>query len=241
MDESHGERGALPHDGLAGSVELASDRGHGHASGEPLPDLLPLLLREGGLTTELFAVPFSAVKPRVRALNDQVPLEFRDRRYDAHRHLSGGAREVHSAEREAMNAHAHRGQLFDGLAYVDRVAAEPVKLRYEQHVVRLQLVDQLCEAGPLAGRDAAADAFGYDAVRLHAEACARDLVDLVEWCLFFGADAGIEKRSAHGCAPRGVYGKGVRILRHVQNLSRVIFGHMRAACTKASGFVRNHF
>ena len=49
-----------------------------------------------------------------------------------------------------MVPHAHLGQPGDGGGDVDRVAAQPVQLGDDQHVILLELVQKLDEAGPRA-------------------------------------------------------------------------------------------
>jgi len=224
-------------DGLARGAEVAGNLAHSDAlvaalAGDPF-----LFRSEGGLTAERLSFCLRANQPRLRSFNDQISLELSDRRNNAHGHLSCWTGEVYAPKREAVNPDAHIGEPLNAGANVHCIATQSIKFSDYEYVTALKAVDELAESSPLTGGDAAADALADDAFALYLEASAAYFDYLILGSLVGCADAGIHKGSAHFVAP-GVSVEGVRILPHVQNLSRVIFGHAVLAWTKSSDCVR---
>jgi NAD(P)-dependent dehydrogenase (short-subunit alcohol dehydrogenase family) len=84
--------------------------------------------------------------PRTResgggTLKQQLAFELGDHRQHRRGHLSGRAREVCSAQREAMNVDAHCRPFVDGRTHINRVEAVPVKFRDDQHIASFQSLE----------------------------------------------------------------------------------------------------
>jgi hypothetical protein len=224
---------------LAASAELAGKGGDCLALPKAYTDAELLAFRERWLAAQSLSFGLGAGESCLRPLNDQVPLELGDRRDDAHGHFPGWAAEIDSTEREAMNTNPHIGELLNGRAHVHRVPAQPVELSHYEHVASLKAIHELDEARALAAWNAATNTLADDAMGLYCEASSAYLQHLVGRGLIGGADAGVQK-GAHSVSP-GVFRKDVRILPHVQSVSRVIFGHLLTAWPKSTGFVRAIF
>ena len=79
------------------------------------------------------------------ALDEQVALELRNRRYHRHRHLAGGASEVHASKGQAMDANALGSEVLNGCADVHRVTPKAVKFGYDQDVAFFEALYQFAE------------------------------------------------------------------------------------------------
>jgi hypothetical protein len=225
-------------DGRTGDFELAGKSSDGRPFFDPAADGGTPLGAECWLPPEALALLLRSQEPLVRPFNNQISLKLRDRRDDAHGHLSRWTGEVNPPERQAVDTHAHIGQPLNGLTHIHGVPTEPVQLRDYQYVVRLKTIEELLEARALDGESAARDAFLYDALALNMETRRRNLMDLIHGGLFCGADAGVEKGSGHWFYSSWVFEKGVTILLYAQNKSRLVFEHVLRACTKTLVFVR---
>lgn len=235
--ETGAQIGSDAPDGRATGGELAGESGNRRSYFDAFCDGGSLLDAQSVFPAESFTIGLCARQPRVRPLNDQVAFELCNCGDDGHCHLARRAAEIHPAKREAMHADPDHIKVLHGLLYVDGIPSEPVQLRYKQHIVRFESVKQLGKPLPLGRGDAPANALLNDALAIDIKTRSRDLGDLIHCGLFDGADAGIQKRSAHGVLG-WVFVIGARILLHAQNVSRVIYEQVLRACTQTSGFVR---
>lgn len=78
----------------------------------------------------------------MRPRDQQVPLELCDGIERVHRHRAGRTREVSAPKGEEAGPDRDLGQRLDRDADLDRVAAEPVEVGYNQNVSSLELVHQ---------------------------------------------------------------------------------------------------
>jgi hypothetical protein len=239
LSESSSDRVTRSHDGLAASAELARQGSDCLTLPKAYTDAELLAFRERWLAAQSLSFGLSAGESCLRPFHDQVPLEFRDGGDNAHGHLPRWTAEIYSAERKAMDTNPHIGELLNRRAHVHGVPAQPVELSHYEHVASLKAIHELDEARALAAWNAATNTLADDAMGLYCEASSAYLQHLVGRGLIGGADAGVQK-GAHSVSP-GVFRKDARILPHVQNVSRVIFGHLLTAWPKSSGFVRAIF
>jgi hypothetical protein len=101
--------------------------------------------RQAGRTS--FPLPWRV--PRQCALDQQVTLKLRYRRDHAHGHLASGARQIDTAQRQAVNRDAHMVKPLDRRLNIDGVAPQAIRLGHHEHVVAPQPIEQLQEARTL--------------------------------------------------------------------------------------------
>src|SRR5208282_3496334 len=134
-----------------------------------------------------------------------------------------------------MHPHADLSELRHGAGYVHRIAAEPIELGDDQHVVEFEPIHEAIEAAALAGGDASGNRLGDDAPRLDLEACGLNLQHLIFRRLPEGGDSDIGEGAGHGRFPSE---KGVRNLTFVRNYSKLIFGRPGTTCPKTNDYGR---
>ncbi len=130
-------------------------------------------------------------------LDQQVALKLSYRGYDAHRHFSGWACKIDTAQRQAMHADPQPGQSLDGRSHVHGIAAEPVELGHHQDVTGFQFVQQLPEASALRRRHRPGDGLLNRSLRFDVKAGGGDLLDLVVGVLLGGRNPAVGKNSGH--------------------------------------------
>ncbi len=153
------------------------------------------------LPAQHFAGLTRTSEPGGGALQQQITFELCDRNQHHHRHLAGCACEVRPAQREAMDADAHRRQLLDRRPDIHRITAKPVEFGDDQHVAFFQPIEQLRESGPLFRCNRAGHALGNDAAWVNVEAGCTDFDDLIVCCLLGCRDPAVGKDSAQLRAP----------------------------------------
>src|ERR1700677_3020924 len=97
-----------------------------------------------------------------------------------------------------MDPHTHLGQSGDGGGDVDRVPAQPIQLGDDQHVILLELVQQLDEARPLLDGGTARHRLGDDTAWVDLESGGFDLLDLVLCGLTGGGNPDVGEGARHG-------------------------------------------
>ena len=112
-------------------------------------------------------------------VSDWVTRCLRNGIDDIHGHLAGGAGEVHSTEREAVNANTEFLQSGDSCADIDGITPQTVEFGHDQHVAGFEFIHEADEPAALRDGDAAGDGFGDDAARFDGETGSLDFPDLV--------------------------------------------------------------
>jgi hypothetical protein len=115
-------------------AKLTREAKYCRAFGELLAHGLSLIFRQARRPSWQSTFRLGARKPGLRPFNKQVALEFSHGGNDAHQHLAGARREIGRAKREADDPDTARRKAFHSLPHVQRIPAEPVKFRANEHV-----------------------------------------------------------------------------------------------------------
>lgn len=205
---------SYPHNCLPSRFEFARDLGNAGTGGESLYGCCSCLCSERRRPAKLFACGLGPDNSRLRALDQQVPLEFGHSGENLHGHLSCWAGEINATKCKAMHAYARACQLLDGCPDIHRIAPKPVKLGDDKNIPRFHPVNQLHKAWPLFCGHGATDGFFDKPARLDGESGRLDLQALILGGLVEGRNAAVRKDAWHGLISSE---SGVRIIACIRN------------------------